>query len=79
MQRATTSRRRRRSPSLSTLLTHAVRDLQRAATALTALASALETQGLTPPVRDALGHLIARAQNHQTHLWLTLASVSTLA
>jgi len=78
MQRATTSRRRRRSPSLSTLLTRAVRDLQRAAGALTMLAAALETEHLAPPVRDAIGHLIARAHN-STHLWLTLASISTLA
>jgi len=78
MQRATTSRRRRRSPSLSTLLTRAVRDLHRAGAALTTLAVALETQRLAPPVREALTHLVARAHNH-LHLWLTLASVSTLA
>lgn len=79
MQRATTSRRRRRrSPSVPTLIARVRRDLLRTAASFTALAAALEPAQLDPPLRDALGHLITRAFT-QTHLWLTLASVGTLA
>ena len=73
--------RRRRSPSLETLIRTARRDTQTAIGSLMAVAAALDhclaTDQLPPAMREAFARLLAQASNHGP-VWTGLAVASTL-